>query len=58
MHDSAFLTETLSKHGFVEDPGDDFRCARCQLPRAMHDTRDTFTTTRYHAKKAPKEGDL
>ena len=37
LHDTGFLQYPLESHAFVVDPKDDYRCARCHRPRALHE---------------------
>lgn len=36
LKDSRFLDQPLEQHIFLVDPKDDYRCAKCHRPRALH----------------------
>lgn len=36
LHGSSMLTDPLETHTFEIDPRDDYRCAKCHRPRALH----------------------
>lgn len=51
---TSFIYRPLETHPFLVDPHDDYRCALCHRPRALHATEDDFVAE--VLPEPPREG--